>query len=312
MTYCEHCATQLSDGVKFCGACGTLAPLGAPMAEGLRSAAAPVKPATSFMVKLLLTVYGIGLVLALAGIGSLFYMVQSAVPHDGQLARMLSDAAPLLAPAASAPVAGQSDTAALQRVLADDGQIARAVSDAQSLLTPATPAPGSSPGHTAALAKRQVSESDGQCALFTLDELTQVFGTKFTHATPDATGCSYKGDTPRLWVRSEARWKGGKDLVKERSDAYAGLRQSMVNQHYTKAEIDSHAFPITPYPGVGDEAFVNLWNAVIARKGDAGITIDLRYYRDSDELTKMVVNTALFRLAGNNSDSAATPAQPVK
>jgi hypothetical protein len=309
MTYCGHCATQLSDGVRFCGACGTLAPAGAQMEQGLRPVV--VKPATSFIVKLLLTVYGIGLVLALAGIGSLFYMFRRAVPHDGQAARMLSDAALLLAPASPAAVAGQSDTAALQRVLADDGQYARAVSEARALLA-ATPAPGSSPGRSAAMAKRHVSEGDGQCAVFTMDELNQVLNTKFTHVTPDANGCTYKGDAPRLWVRSEARWKGGKDLVKERSDAYAGLRQSMINQHYTKAEIDSHAFPITPYPGVGDEAFVNLWNAVIARKGDAGITIDLRYYRDSDELTRMVVNTALSRLAGDHSDTAATPDQPVK
>lgn len=77
----------------------------------------------------------------------------------------------------------------------------------------------------------------------------------------------------------------------------------MVNQHYTKAEIDAHAFPIEPVPGVGDEAFVNLWNAVIARKGDAGITLDLRYYRDSPELTKMIVNAALSRLAANTAST---------
>jgi hypothetical protein len=285
MTYCANCATQLADGIKFCNACGTPA------------SATPVKTGTSFTVKLLLTVYGIGLVLALAGIGSLYYALQRALPHEGQMARMLSDAGSLPA-TASAAIPAQISTAALQGALPDDPQIARALSDVEKALTPASAAPGSGPGKTAGLAKRHVSESDGQCAIFTMDELTEVLGTKFTHATADATGCIYKGDAPRQWVRSEARWTGGKELVKERSDAYAGLRQSMVNQHYTKAEIDSHAFPINPYPGVGDEAFVNLWNAVIARKGDAGITIDLRFYRDSDELAKMVANAALSRLDG--------------
>jgi hypothetical protein len=153
---------------------------------------------------------------------------------------------------------------------------------------------------------KTVTAADGQCALFTKEELTRVLGTNFTHSDADATGCTYKGDAPREFVRTEALWKGGRDLVKLKSDTYAGLHQSMVNQKYTKAEIDAHAFPIVPYPGAGDEAWVDLINIVTARKADVGITMDLRYYRDSDDLTKMFVNTALARLGGNDSASAAT------
>jgi hypothetical protein len=159
---------------------------------------------------------------------------------------------------------------------------------------------------------KTVTAADGQCALFTKEELTRVLGTNFTHADADATGCTYKGDAPREFVRTEALWKGGRDLVKLKSDTYAGLHQSMVNQKYTKAEIDAHAFPIVPYPGAGDEAWVDLINIVTARKADVGITMDLRYYRDSDDLTKMFVNTALARLGGNDSASAATPSRAAK
>ena len=36
-----------------------------------------------------------------------------------------------------------------------------------------------------------------------------------------------------------------------------------------------------------------LWSVVTARKGDAGINLDLRYYHDSDDTTKMLANQAL-------------------
>jgi hypothetical protein len=79
---------------------------------------------------------------------------------------------------------------------------------------------------------KTLTAADGQCALFTKEELTRVLGTNFTHAVADATGCTYKGDAPREFVRTEALWKGGRDLVKLKSDAYAGLHQSMVNQKW--------------------------------------------------------------------------------
>ncbi|HEY6372511.1 MAG TPA: hypothetical protein VIX37_18180 [Candidatus Sulfotelmatobacter sp.] len=44
------------------------------------------------------------------------------------------------------------------------------------------------------------------------------------------------------------------------------------------------SIPIRPYPGVGDEAWVNLWNVLTACKGQAGVVMELRYYHDSDEL----------------------------
>ncbi len=54
----------------------------------------------------------------------------------------------------------------------------------------------------------------------------------------------------------------------------------------------------TAIPWVGDDAFVNLFHVVRAGKGNFGITIDLRYYHDSETLTKLIANTALDRVAG--------------
>jgi hypothetical protein len=187
-------------------------------------------------------------------------------------------------------------------------QVAQSLPDVANTLQSAEPQAPAVAASTARLDENKtVTAADGQCALFTKEELTRVLGTNFTHSDADATGCTYKGDAPREFVRTEALWKGGRALVKLKSDAYAGLHQSMVNQHYTKAEIDAHAFPIATYPGIGDEAWVDLINIVTARKADAGITMDLRYYRDSEEVTKMLVNAALARLGGNDSASAATP-----
>jgi hypothetical protein len=56
---------------------------------------------------------------------------------------------------------------------------------------------------------------------------------------------------------------------------------------------------------VGDEAWVNLWNVVTACKGNSGIVFDPRFYQDSDELTKMMANTALSRLRDGSSRAAA-------
>jgi hypothetical protein len=153
-----------------------------------------------------------------------------------------------------------------------------------------------------------VTPENGQCALFNKEELTRVLGTTFTHATADAMGCTYKGDAAREFVRTEALWAGGRKLVKQKNDAYANMRQSMVNQHYSKAEIDTHVFPISPYPGAGDEAWVDLVNIVTARKVDVGITMDLRYYHDSDAVTRLFVNTALARLSGGVTPVPATTA----
>jgi hypothetical protein len=187
-------------------------------------------------------------------------------------------------------------------------QITQSLPEAGAVVN--TPAPP--PATPASLdVNKLVTPEQGQCALFSKEELTRVLGTNFTHSDADATGCTYKGDAPREFVRTEALWTGGRKLVKLKSDAYAGLRQSMANQHYTKAEIDAHVFPIAPYPGVGDEAWVDLVNIVTARKGDVGITMDLRYYHASDDLTKMLVNAALARLGGDNPAPPVTPNPPV-
>jgi len=181
-----------------------------------------------------------------------------------------------------------------QTLSSDPGSLLK---DLQSpLQTPQSNSNGALPPQTPArpeMQSRDVTAKDGQCALFTKDELTQVLGTNFTHADADSTGCTYAGDAPREWVRTEALWKGGRKLIEDKKTAYAQLSHSM-----PKANI-----PIQPYPSVGDEAWVNLWNVVTACKGHFGIVMDLRYYHDSDELTKMLTNTALSRLRDERPDS---------
>jgi zinc-ribbon domain len=270
--FCENCGTQLSDTARFCGSCGKA--VGSGIASPASASSKRGNPITK-------SILGIVAVLILVGGGAVFYFSHRIGKNAEQVAQDLPDAA------------------AIANVLQSAGQQATQSTGPQAPPLAAT---------TARLDdNKTITAADGQCALFTKEELTRVLGTNFTHADADATGCTYKGDAPREFVRTEALWKGGRDLVKLKSDAYAGLHQSMVNQKYTKAEIDAHAFPIVPYPGAGDEAWVDLINIVTARKADVGITMDLRYYRDSDDLTKMFVNTALARLGGNESASAATP-----
>jgi hypothetical protein len=180
------------------------------------------------------------------------------------------------------------------RLTAATAQLTQGVPDVGSIMQALPAATTSDAG--VPLAARTVAAEDGQCALFTKEELTRVLGDEFIHADADATGCTYKGAAPRQMVHTEARWKGGQKLVKEKSDAYAAMRQSMLNQHYSKTDIDAHVFPISRYADVGDEAWVDLVNIVTARKGDAGVVLDLRYYHDSDELTRMMANAALSRL----------------
>jgi hypothetical protein len=272
MAYCENCGIQLPDTAKFCGSCGK--GVGSGLAAASPVASKRSDPATKL-------IFGAVALLVLLGGGVMFYFSHRTGNNAEQAAQSLPDVA----------------------------AVANAL---QSAVQQATQSTGSQAPPVAATTARlddnkTVTAADGQCALFTKEELTRVLGTNFTHVDADATGCVYKGDAPREFVRTEALWKGGRDLVKLKSDTYENARQSMINQHYTKAEIDAHSFPVVQYPGIGDEAWVNLINIVTARKDDVGITMDLRYYRDSDDLTKMFVNTALARLGGNDSAAAATP-----
>ena len=141
---------------------------------------------------------------------------------------------------------------------------------------------------------RHVTAKDGQCGLFTKAELTTVLGVTFTHATEDATGCTYKGDNAREWVRVEVLWTGGRRALQQRATAYDTL---------TKSNPKGWIPPFQPVPGMGDAAFVNLVNAVQVGKGDIAFTLDLRYFHDlSDpnalvpDSTKRLVNRALARL----------------
>ena len=259
MAFCINCGAQLSETAKFCSACGNSVDTATP------SANAPAKK-NNALTKIVLGVVAILILLGCAGAGAAYYLfhrVATKVADSTQGLPDVNQIAKVLGAADSAPPATISSSSEVSTGLAPN-----------TIVTP----------------------QDGQCALFTKEELTKVLGTDFTHADADASGCTYKGDAPRLWVRTEATWTGGRKLVKAKADTYKELRQSMVSQHYSKADIDSHVFPMMPYPGVGDEAWINLWNVVTARKGDSGITIDLRYYHDSDDLTKMLTNTALSRL----------------
>ena len=280
MAFCENCGTQLSDAARFCSSCGKA------VAAGVASPPPVASKRSDSTTKLIL---GVVALLVLLGAGAVFYFSHGTGKNAEHVAQSLPDV-----PA----IANALQSAGLQAVQSA-GQQATQSAGPQAPAVVAT---------TARLDDNKVvTAADGQCALFSKEELTRVLGTNFTHSDADATGCTFKGDAPREFVRTEALWKGGRALVKLKSDTYAALHQSMVNQHYTKAEIDAHAFPIVPYPEIGDEAWVDLINIITARKADVGITMDLRYYRDSDDLTKMLVNAALARLGGNDSASAATP-----
>lgn len=267
MAFCEDCGKQLSDAAKFCRSCGK-----ATGTEGASPSSTPSKrqgPNTKLILG------GIAF-LVLLGAGAFLYFSHRASQKEEQVTQQITPGTNAILN--SFPTPGSQPPAAA----------------ATTTPTPAAPA-----GAAGFDQNKLVTPDQGQCALFSKEELTRVLGTDFTHSIPDETGCTYKGDVPRQYVRTEAYWKGGRELVKLKTDTYAALHQSMINQKYTKAEIATHLFPISPYAGAGDEAWVDLINIVTARKGDVGIVMDLRYYRDSDDLTRLFVNTALARLGGN-------------
>jgi len=260
MAFCINCGTQLSEAAKFCSGCG-----GSVCTAATMPINAPAKKSNS-LLKILLGVAAALILLGCAGVGAAYYFFHGV---EGKIADSTH---------------GPADVNAMTKALGAPDAAAPAATSSSSAVSAGL---GSN---------RVITPQDGQCALFTKEELTKVLGTDFTHADADATGCTYKGDAARLWVRTEATWTGGRKLVKAKADTYRDLRQSMVSQHYSKTDIDSHIFPMMPYQGVGDEAWINLWNVVTARQGDRGITMDLRYYHDSDDLTKLLTNTALSRL----------------
>jgi hypothetical protein len=266
MPFCEQCGNPLSATARFCGACGRA------VADAGGAPVSAAAPATRRWLTLRAAAAGLLVMATCLGVATAYYLSHRLTAATAQI------------------------TQAVPQV----GSIMQALPVAQSLVAATTSAPGvpsDAASSSAGLdSNRSVAARDGQCALFTKEELTRVLGDEFTHADGDATGCTYKGDAPRQMVRTEARWKGGHELVKEKSDAYAAMRQSMLNQHYSKTDIDAHVFPISRYAEVGDEAWVDLVNIVTARKGDAGIVLDLRYYHDSDDLTRMMTNAALSRL----------------
>jgi hypothetical protein len=260
MAFCENCGNQLSETAKFCASCGKPAGMAVSSApSGSASAGTSARVA-----KIVVGAVGLFVLLAFFGRGVVSYLSHSVNKNADELAQ------------------GLPDMGALKTALPNpDSQPISASAD-----QPASPA---SPTPSASLDPNKIiTSNDGQCALFNKEELTRVLGATFTHADADATGCTYKGDAPRVWVRTEALWRGGRKPVQDKKNAYQQLSHNM-----PKANI-----PIQPYPGVGDEAWTNLWNVITARKGDAGITLDLRYYHDSDDLTKMMANAALARLGG--------------
>lgn len=272
MAFCEQCGTQLFETARFCGSCGK--PLVLPASPLSAAAARKCGP----LSKPLIGIAGVGMFLISLSVGLAYYFFPRVNAQTAESTQGL--------PEMDSMIKGLSGTGAQAAAPTDT----TAALDQNKVVTP----------------------GDGQCALFTKEELSRALDTPFTHADADAAGCTYKGDAPRLWVRTEATWTGGKKLVKAKSDAYQALRQSMVSQHYSKGDIDSHVFPMSPYPGVGDEAWVDLVNVVTACKGNRGVTMDLRFYHDSDELTKMLTNTALSRLQDKKryADSKSNPPAP--
>jgi hypothetical protein len=298
MAFCGNCGMQLSDASKFCGSCGAPAEKNATPRVAQTSALPPAPPAagatTSPTVKILLGVVIFLLVVVLAGGGAVAYFVHRA----NQQAQQISQAA--------------SDPAALLDSVQKSLRTAPMPTPAPSGASSPTPGAPSTPTSAVVLEEKHITKADGQCAIFTTDELAKVLGDPFTHADADAAGCTYKGDARGQYVRTEILWTGGHKLLKEKKDNVAFMRQSMANQHYSKAEIDSHQFPVGhPYAGVGDEGWIsNMWNVVNGRKGDVGVTLDLRAYPVSDDTNRMLVNTALSRVTGDSSIPYQTPKQP--
>ncbi len=229
----------------------------------------------SSAMKILLTLFGIFVFVVLLGVGGLFYAGYRVHQKAHEVSQIAADPSTLLNE--------------LAKTLPNSG--------ANSLPNPGGQTPGNPPQPNSAaqqdtapikLEVRHINKQDGQCALFTKEELTQVLGDTFTHADADDTGCTYKGDAPRQWVRTEIVWRGGRKMVGSVKDAYEFLLKRQ----------PAKSIPQQPFPGVGDEAFLSFINVVKARKGDVGVTIDLRYYHDSEDLTKQISNAALGRVAG--------------
>jgi hypothetical protein len=273
MTFCENCGAVLNQGAQFCRSCGTPAgqsPVSPTPAGIVGPSVVALPPQTKRrnpVLKISLGVLALLFLLACLGVAGAIYLSYGAHSRAGEVTQTPSD----------------------PKMLANAGPTTIQTS---VHLTPASDTAGQAPA-TPALENRRVTAKGGQCGIFTKEELSQVLGTNFTHADADATGCTYKGDAPREWVRTEILWKGGHKLVEDKRTAYNHLSHSM-----PKVSV-----PIQPYPGVGDEAWVSLWNVVTARTGDAGIVLDLRYYHDSSDTTQMLANQALSRLVGGTSAS---------
>jgi len=230
------------------------------------------KPASSPALKILLVAVSVLVFVALLGVGAIVYVGYRVHKKVQEVSQVAADPTALLSEIA--------------KNLPNSG--ANSLPNLAGLSAGTSPQPAQQNPTPIKLEARHITEKDGQCALFTKEELTQVLGDAFTHADADATGCTYKGDAPRQFVRTEILWKGGRKMVGDVKSAYEFLAKRQ----------DPKSIPQQPFPGVGDEAFVNLFNVVRARKADVGLTIDLRYYHDSDDLTKQIVIAAFDRVAG--------------
>src|SRR5215472_711494 len=137
------------------------------------------------------------------------------------------------------------------------------------------------------LQPKHVTENDGQCALLTKEELSQILGTNLTEVTSDSTGCNYKGSGRGNWVRYEITWKGGREALEQRRSAYETLKRRL-------APTD---MPLQLVPNLGDEAYMTLTGTLHVRKGDVAVLFNLMWFQGLPvEKTKLLVDTAFARL----------------
>ena len=100
---------------------------------------------------------------------------------------------------------------------------------------------------------------DGQCALFSKAELSQVLEVNFAHVKGDTAGCEYRGDQRGEWMRGEILWIGGRAALQQKRELY---------EHFAKNAPPDLPPPIRRAQGLGDEAYLNVVNVFLVGRAD--------------------------------------------